>query len=105
MQPHDADVLLPRGLLRLHETRGPVDAHYQASRDLGIESAGMTRLLHPEDALYPADHLVTRGIRGLVEVDHAGGNVILDAAREWTRAARDGRVVRRAYVQVGVILE
>mmetsp|Transcript_3481 Transcript_3481/g.8390 ORF Transcript_3481/g.8390 Transcript_3481/m.8390 type:complete len:405 (+) Transcript_3481:155-1369(+) len=51
-------VLLTRRLLALDEACGALHAHDQAPSHLGVERAGVPRLLHAEDAADPRNHLV-----------------------------------------------
>ena len=65
----------------------------------------MPCLLHTEDALDPTDDLVTARIGGLVEVDHATGDVVFEGAGEGGGAAGDGCEVRGSDVEGGVVFE
>ncbi len=53
----------------------------------------MARLLHPQDALNPGDHLVRAGVGRLVEADEAGFEVVGDVSLERRSAVREGGVV------------
>lgn len=56
-------------LLGLDQPRGPVHAHDEASRHLGVQGAAVARLLHAQDAPYPGNHLMRRRIGRFVQVD------------------------------------
>eukprot|EP00964_Phaeocystis_antarctica_P140471 scaffold105341_cov63-Phaeocystis_antarctica.AAC.1 len=105
VQPHDGDVLLARTLLRLDEARGAVDAHDEAAGDLGVERAGVARLLHAQHPADPRDHLVRGGVGWLVEVAHAVLEVLVQRPLERRVAVGDGRVVAGAHVQLVVVLQ
>ncbi len=93
MQPVDGDILLAGALLRLDEPRGAVDADDQAARHLRVQGPGVTRLLHPQNALDPGDHLVRAGVGRLVEADEAGLQVVGDVSFERRGAVREGGIV------------
>ena len=65
----------------------------------------MSRPIDAEYALDPADDLVTAGVGGFVEVDYAGGDVILERSGEGGGAAGDGSEVGGADVEGGVVFE
>ena len=100
---HD-HVLLTGVLLRLDQARGALHADDQAPRDLGVEGAGVARLLDAEDALDPGDDLVRGRVGRLVEVDDAGLDVVRDRALQGRASRRDGCVVARALVELVVVL-
>jgi hypothetical protein len=105
VEAHDGHVLLARGLLRLDEARGAVDADDEAARHLGVERAAVARLVDAQDALDPGHDLVRGGVGRLVEVDAAGLDVLREGALERRVARGDGRVVARAHVQRVVVLQ
>lgn len=114
VESNDADVLLSGPLLRLDQTRRPVQTHDQASRHLGVEgsavagfldpvsrqlqshhqSAVHTRWSHlPEHPLDPSDNFMTGRVRGFVEIDDAGADVGLEVALQGGTAVWDGSEV------------
>ena len=71
VEAEDGDVLLSSSLLGLDQAGGPVNAHDEAASDLGIQGAAVTGLLTPQNLLDPGNHLVGRGVCGLVKVDNS----------------------------------
>lgn len=69
METEHTDVLLTSALLGLDQTSSTVNAHNQASSDLGIKCAAVTSLLDAEDATNPSDDLMRGGVGWLVQVD------------------------------------
>ena len=53
VQPHNADILFTRSLLRFCQSGRTFEANYEAASDLGIKSTGMTGFLDVEDLLDP----------------------------------------------------
>lgn len=82
VEPYHTDVFLPRTLLTFDESGGAVEAHDETTCDFGVERAAVSRLLDPQHALDPGDDFMGGWIRGLVEVDHAGGDVGFEVALE-----------------------
>mmetsp|Transcript_9193 Transcript_9193/g.18619 ORF Transcript_9193/g.18619 Transcript_9193/m.18619 type:complete len:212 (+) Transcript_9193:1278-1913(+) len=105
MKPNESDVLLSSPLLRLNQPRSPVYANNKASRNLGIERAGVPGLLDAEDALYPGDDLVGGGVGGLVEVYAAVGEVGFEGPGKGRAAGWDRGVVGGAGVELVVVLK
>jgi hypothetical protein len=89
VQTEDCDIFLSGTLLALHEAGSAVDADNQTSSDLGIKSSGVTSALDTEHALQPCDDFVRGGVRGLVEVDDARGDVGGQVAAERVATGRD----------------
>lgn len=100
-----SDVLLARRLLGLDKSRSVVEAHDEASCDLGVEGARVASLIDVEDFFNPGDNLVGRWIRRLVQVDAAV--VLQHVNRTVSRgiAARQWREVGSFHVQFVVVLK
>jgi len=75
VEADDSNIFLSGALLGFDEASGTVNAHNQASCDLGIEGTAVTGLLASENPLDPSDNLVTGRVRRLVEVDHTRRDV------------------------------
>lgn len=58
MQADDADILLPRRLLRLDEARRAIDADDEAAGDLRVECTGVAGLFDAQYAFDPANYLM-----------------------------------------------
>ena len=58
MQPDDADVFLPRTLLRLDEPGSAVDADNEAAGDFRVQGTRVARLVNAQDAFQPGDDFV-----------------------------------------------
>lgn len=105
MKTNHAHVFFSRGLLRLDETGGAIDADDETPSDLRVKCSRMSRLFDTEDPFDPGDDLVTGWVGGFVEVDDTGGDVIFEVASEGGGAAGDGCVVGGADVKVGIVAE
>ena len=99
----DADVLLTSRLLRLDEAGGPVDANDKAAGNLGIERSGMSGLLDAQDALDPGHDLMTRGVGGLVQIDHTIREMRLERSGQGRRSGGDGGIMRGTDVKLIII--
>lgn len=73
-------------LLRFDQPCGPLDAHNEAPSHLGIQGATVPRLLHPQDAPDPRNHLVGGWVGGFVEVNKA--RPVVENGREWELSIR-----------------
>lgn len=104
VEARNADVLLTGALLRLDEARSTLDAHDERARDLGVKGAAVASLLDLQDAADPRDDLVRGGVRGLVQVDDAVANVIVERALEGGVAIGQRSVVASAHVELIVVL-
>src|SRR3989338_7946131 len=82
VEADDADVLLSSRLLRLDQAGGPVHAHDQATRHLGVQRAGGASLLYLEDSANPRRHLVTAWITGFIQIDHPITKVLQEREEE-----------------------
>lgn len=114
VQSDDGNIFLSGALLGLDETGGAVDADDEAPRDLGIEGTTVASFLDttwsasppsgvdtgnaPKHTLHPGDDLVTRRVRGLVEVDDTGADVLLEVSLERRAPIGDRREVTGADV-------
>ena len=69
--------------------------YFQLKRtaNLRIQSATVSRLVHPQYSLDPRDHLVTAGIGGLVQADVAGLDIVNDVTLQRRGAVRKRCVV------------
>lgn len=65
----------------------------------------MARFFNTEDSFDPRYDFVRGGIRGLVEVDDAVGDVVLEGTGEGGGSGGNGRVVACADVEIGVVSE
>lgn len=97
-------VRLTGALLGLDKPGAAVNADDQAARDLGVERPGVARLLAAQNAAQPRDNLVRGRVGGLVEVDDAVPNVLLELALQRRAAVRKRRVVARAHIELIEIL-
>jgi hypothetical protein len=89
MEADHADILLSGTLLRLDESGRAINADDEASSDLWIECAAVSRLLTSEYALDPCNDLVTGRVGRLVEVDHTGADIGLQVTLKGSASCRD----------------
>jgi len=80
MQAHEADVLLSCQKKRLHDPGGIPQQHGQNSCHLWIKCAAVPGLVHLQDTLDPGRHLMAGGPGGLVQIDGAQRNMLLEAS-------------------------
>lgn len=71
VKSHHCHVLLSGTLLRLDESRGPVDTNNQTASDFGIKSAAVAGLFYTKHTLHPGDDFVGGRVRGLVKLYRA----------------------------------
>ena len=101
---HDGNVLLTSGLLGLDESGGVVDANDEATSDLGVQSTGVTSLVHVEDLLDPSDDLVRGGVGWLVKVDDTVLLEHINWSVGWRVTTWERSKVGSLHVQLLVIL-
>ena len=92
-------------LLGLDQARRAVDADDEAARDLGVQGPGVARLFDTENAADPRDDLVTGRVGGLVQVDDAVPDVVVQLARQRRGPGGDGDVVPGPARQRRVVLQ
>lgn len=68
VKSHHCHILLSGALLRLDESRGPVDTNNQTASDLGIKGAAVAGFFYAKHTLHPGDDFMGGRVRGFVKL-------------------------------------